>query len=328
MNRRLARLVEVLNLRVQTLESFCSFLLVNYRPFGTNILFSYAIASPSPMSTDTPRTEGDSSTNTMPSSLYNVLPGANAWRPLERLIDSRFGPPPLSELLPDTDEEDEGDEEVQDKASSNQDPPSETLGDEDRQPNSGSLKQHSATDNEKLERPTTPEGMGESFGEIRLLGTSKPEQQLPVTEKSHLTHARRLMVEGARAPSCYVSDNNLDQTPATMTGFDGEVKLWPHQLAAVGRLVQMLTVHLCALLAFDMGLGKTLIIIGMLGPFISPTSRSTDLTTGLLTTMGLCSTKIKGPVLIVVPKGLMAQWLRELKTRLKAPGPKVCVFRK
>jgi hypothetical protein len=210
---------------------------------------------------ESPRTETNSSTNKMPPPLYITAPSTYAWRPLQRLMDLRFGPPPLSELLPDSDDEDQLQEEGQVDGANNLDPPYETTGDGDLLPNSASIQQYLATGTEQL---GAPEGTGESSSRNSLLDLSSAEQRLPAIEEGHLTVARRLMVQGAQAPSCYVPDgHDLEQTPATMTGFAGAVELWPHQLAAVGRLVHILSIHLCALLAFDMGLGKTLIIIGM-----------------------------------------------------------------
>jgi hypothetical protein len=71
------------------------------------------------------------------------------------------------------------------------------------------------------------------------------------------------MREGAGMPSCYTSTaDDLQETPSAMTGFPGAIELWPHQLAGAGRLQKILLAHFCALLAYEMGLGKTLIVIG------------------------------------------------------------------
>jgi hypothetical protein len=71
------------------------------------------------------------------------------------------------------------------------------------------------------------------------------------------------MMEGARMPSCYASSpDDLEEMPSSMVGFPGAVELWPHQRAGVGRLRKILLAHFCALLAFEMGLGKTFIVLG------------------------------------------------------------------
>jgi len=47
----------------------------------------------------------------------------------------------------------------------------------------------------------------------------------------------------------------------------------------------------------------------------------------LLSTMGLGAAEKKGPILIVVPRGLLGQWYNDLTTKLD-PSPTVCVYRK
>jgi hypothetical protein len=61
--------------------------------------------------------------------------------------------------------------------------------------------------------------------------------------------------------SCQTSSEfDLKQTPPALE--KSGISLWEHQLAAVGRMEAMLKKHNCALLAYEMGLGETFIIIG------------------------------------------------------------------
>jgi hypothetical protein len=66
---------------------------------------------------------------------------------------------------------------------------------------------------------------------------------------------------GSSMQSCQTSSEfDLKQTPPALE--KSGISLWEHQLAAVGRMEAMLKKHNCALLAYEMGLGKTFIIIG------------------------------------------------------------------
>jgi hypothetical protein len=77
--------------------------------------------------------------------------------------------------------------------------------------------------------------------------------------------ALELVHSGACAPLIdETSELDLEFTPLRMTGFDTAFDLWPHQRAAAGRLVEILIRYFATLLAFEMGLGKTLIVIGRL----------------------------------------------------------------
>jgi hypothetical protein len=43
--------------------------------------------------------------------------------------------------------------------------------------------------------------------------------------------------------------------------------------------------------------------------------------------MGLTTRNRDGPILIVLPKGLLKQWEEDLRTKIR-PAPSVCVYRK
>jgi SNF2 family DNA or RNA helicase len=104
---------------------------------------------------------------------------------------------------------------------------------------------------------TTESGIPVSNEDIR------PDPSTEKFEQLRLTEAMSLMREGAGAPSCHIGhEEDITDTPAPMTGFEGAITLWPHQLAGVSRLQRLLKSHLCALLAFEMGLGKTFVVIG------------------------------------------------------------------
>jgi hypothetical protein len=55
--------------------------------------------------------------------------------------------------------------------------------------------------------------------------------------------------------------------------------------------------------------------------------RPTNMTKALLASMGFQTSAQVGPVLIVLPRGLLAQWERDLVTKIN-PSPKVCVYRR
>jgi hypothetical protein len=194
-------------------------------------------------------------------------------------MDETFGPTRLQDILPD--EENEQDDNVEVKEHAEEDrlttgidsqaiscaeddgQRSCTLSEQD-QSRLGMIEQrapdgHDATSSDDHDGEL-PARIG-SAQRISSGATKTPQRE----EKhgDHLRSALTLMQKGANAPSAYVScDQDLTANPPSMTGFPGAPQLWPPQLAAVGRLITMLEANLCALLAFEMGLGKTLIAIG------------------------------------------------------------------
>lgn len=78
-----------------------------------------------------------------------------------------------------------------------------------------------------------------------------------------LAKALALVHSGARASSMHERcDLDLEEDLPQMTGFDMAKLLWPHQKAAVGRMRTILEKYKAVALFFEMGLGKTLIVIG------------------------------------------------------------------
>ena len=80
-----------------------------------------------------------------------------------------------------------------------------------------------------------------------------------------LAMAHQLAQDGAQMPSGYHhSQYDLQATPLGVRLAPSNTapgQLWPHQLACIGRMIWIIAQHQCALLAYEMGLGKTLIVI-------------------------------------------------------------------
>lgn len=133
-------------------------------------------------------------------------------------------------------------------------PPLEDLLRDDSNESDSAIDQQKSSSTTSKKRPSTKAGEDPGILEAN-------------DERMKQTH--ELIREGARAPSAYLKSNHdLEQTPARMTGFPGAVELWPHQLAGAGRLRQILIVHFCALLAWEMGLGKTFVAFGQCFKFL------------------------------------------------------------
>lgn len=79
---------------------------------------------------------------------------------------------------------------------------------------------------------------------------------------SYLETAHIHVKQGAVMPS--PSKSCAQDLTAEVPGLN--VVLWPHQLAAIGRLHTILKSHKAALLALDMGLGKSFVAVGMRTP--------------------------------------------------------------
>jgi SNF2 family DNA or RNA helicase len=139
--------------------------------------------------------------------------------------------------------------------------------------------------------------------------TTLEKQRIDQKHDTWLEDALDLVKVGAARPSCCESSpQDLQATPSELLTSVNPLPLpglWPHQRASVGRMIMILSQYFCALLAFQMGLGKTLIIIGECTAVYSRCFHLTRL--ALLVQMGLTRAK-RDPVLIVVPRALLGQW--------------------
>lgn len=188
-------------------------------------------------------------------------PTDSLWAPLEQLCDQSFGPCRLQDLLRGKEDEPQ----VKDTKETSTSCEEQKSHDHDKTSLIG--RNFKAAVNDELstteptavqKHPAKPSAGVAASASNKVNANDTPK----ANEARQLAQARALMTEGARALSCYEpADIDLKTMPQSMTSFSDAVTLWPYQRAGVGRLEAMLLVHFCALLAFEMGLGKTLVTI-------------------------------------------------------------------
>ena len=142
-----------------------------------------------------------------------------------------------------------------------------------------------------------------------------------------------------------IPDGILSATPDEILLSKIPLKLRPYQKHAINRILDMfLHNHDGALLAFGMGLGKTLIIIGMCPPLGGSGLSKTNKPTVIIVFMNKNPNMfqfdwihhinkgfdpqddVQGHTLIVVPKGLIALWKDEIENRT-FPMLRVVIYR-